>query len=121
MLREATVLVARAKSGPTASDAGVAAWARALNMTLEPQGMQSVQKKKYQTPNAVRSSGFLFLSDFDIRILERTQVFAGGVFAGLASGLPDAGLLSAVGDLLSLPAAEGAVSFLAASLYFSLR
>ena len=52
----------------------------------------------------------------------RVQVFAAGVLAGLVSILVGAGLDSVLEDLPSLAVeVAGADSFLAASLYFSLR
>ena len=102
-----------------ASESGVLSVGKKGNEQQETEGTEQTKRPQLKRSSA---SGSLFPGSFCYLLFNWLQVFAAGVLAGLVSVLVAAGLDSVLEDLESLLVeVAGAESFLAASLYFSLR
>jgi len=102
-----------------ASESGVLGVRKKGNAQEGTEGTEQTKKPQLKRTSASR---LLCLGSLCYLLFNWLQVFAAGVLAGLASVLAAAGLDSVLEDLASLLVeVAGAESFLAASLYFSLR
>lgn len=102
-----------------ASESGVLGKGKLGNKQEKTEGTEQTKRPQLKHTSV---SCLLCLGSLYYLLFNWLQVFAAGVLAGLASVLVAAGLGSVLEDLASpLVEVAGAESFLAASLYFSLR